>query len=363
MIIGIKRAVAFARAWEAGPKGILERELEIQRGDRPIPVTLAVPDPPREACPAWVVLHGVTRPGRHHPVLVRFLRSLAGTGAVVLVPEIPEWRELYLAPDEATATVRASVSYLEDQGLARDGKVGVMGFSLGVPQVLLSATDPVLRERVAAVAGFGGYGDLDRTIHFLFRGVHEWEGRTHCLEPDPYGRWIVGGNYLTSIPGYEGAGDVSQALLRLAKAAGDVQVGAWDPRYDGLKEELMGGIHPTRRELFRAFAPASGSVPSYEKARELVPALAQAARTAVPHSEPLRFLDRIFTPVRLVHGRGDRLIPFSESLRLAETFPPGADVRAHLTGLFSHSKADGDAVGIEERLNFLRILADLLTLI
>ncbi len=363
MILGLKRAAAFAWSWEAGPKDILEEELELQRGDRVVPATLARPSSAITPCPGWVVLHGVTRPGRHHPVLVRFLRALAGTGAVVLVPEIPEWRELYLAPDEATATIRASVSHLEDLGLVKPGGIGIMGFSLGVPQVLLSATDPVLFGRVAGVAGFGGYGDLDRTIHFLFRGEHEWEGRRHSLEPDPYGRWIVGGNYLTLVPGYEEARDVADALLHLAKEAGDLQVGAWDRRYDRLKEELLEGIHPARRALFRAFAPPAGSAPPVEISRALVPALAQAARTAVPHSEPLNFLDKIFTPVRLVHGRGDRLIPFSESLRLAEAFPDGADVRAHLTTLFSHSKEDEGAVGIEERLNFLRILADLLAMV
>ncbi|MGD2121725.1 MAG: hypothetical protein PVJ76_08270 [Gemmatimonadota bacterium] len=363
MIVGIKRALRFARAWEGGPKGIIEEESEIQRGDRTVPVTLVRPSPAPGPRPAWVVLHGVTRPGRHHPVLIRFQRALAGTGAVVLVPEIPEWRELYLAPDEATATTRASVSYLEDLGLASHGKIGIMGFSLGVPQVLLSATDPALQGRVAGVAGFGGYGDLDRAIHFLFQGEHEWEGRKHSLEPDPYGRWIVGGNYLTLVPGYEDAHDVAGSLLRLAKRAGDLQVGAWDPRYDELKEALLAEIHPNRQELFRAFAPPSGSPPPLDVSRELVPALAQAARTAVPHSEPLTFLDRISVPVRLVHGRGDRLIPFSESLRLAEAFPKNADVRAHLTGLFSHSNEDEGAVGIEERLHFLRILADLLSMV
>ncbi|NNM05089.1 MAG: hypothetical protein HKO65_08305 [Gemmatimonadetes bacterium] len=308
----------------------------------------------------------MTRPGRHHPVLVRFIRALAGTGAVVLVPEIPEWRELYLAPDEATATIRASVFRLEAEGLGRAGHIGVMGFSLGVPQVLFSATDPLLREHLGGVAGFGGYGDLDRAIHFLFEGEHEWDGRHYRLDPDPYGRWVVGANYLTAIPGLEDAADVAQALVALAKKAGDLQVGAWDACYDSYKEELIGRIHPTRHELFRAFAPPAGHGSPSEAARHLAPALAQAARTSVPHSDPMSFLDRVSVPVRLVHGRGDRLIPFSETLRLAEAFPRRTNVRAYVTSLFSHSNEDEGEVketGVEEQLNFLRILADLLTIV
>ncbi len=366
MFAGLRRALGFARAWKREPSKVSEEEWEIFRGDRAVPATLARPQTPSSPPPAWVVLHGVTRPGRHHPVLVRFLRALAGTGAVVLVPEIPEWRDLYLAPDEAAATIRASVFQLEERGLGRPGHIGVMGFSLGVPQVLLSATDPLLQGHLGGVAGFGGYGDLDRTIHFLFEGEHEWDGRNYYLDPDPYGRWIVGGNYLTSVPGMEAAGDVAEALVSLAKRAGDLQVGAWDARYDSYKEELIGGIHPERRQLFQAFAPPTGIKPPTEVVKELVPALAQAARTTVPHSEPLSFLEGISLPVRLVHGRGDRLIPFSESLRLAAAFPMGTDVRAHVTSLFSHSREDDEGeseTGVEEQLNFLGILADLLTIV
>lgn len=366
MLRGIRRALSFAWKWRGGATGIKEDEFELHRGDRAVPVTHCRPNYSRSPLPSWIVLHGVTRPGRHHPMLVRFVRSLAGTGAHVIVPEIPEWRELLLAPDEAAQTIRAAAFHIGKMGNARPGRVGIMGFSLGVPQVLLAATDPSLEPHLSGIAGFGGYGDLDRTMRFLFQGNHEWDGKTFHLDPDPYGRWIVVGNYLTTIPGFQDAGDVAEALLTLAKTAGDLQVGAWESCYDDVKERLQAKIHPDRREMFRAFAPPSGESPPDEFSNQLVPALADAARVATPNSEPLAFLDRISVPVRLVHGRGDRLIPFSESLRMAEAFPKGTDVQVYLTGLFSHSQVDnspGAGGGPEEQLNFLRLLSDLLTLV
>lgn len=366
MIIGLKRALTFALSWRGMiPRGTQE-ELEIQRGDKSVPANLYRPDPPPPSAPGWVVLHGVTRPGRHHPTLLRFANTLASTGAAVLVPEIPEWRELLLAPDEAAATIRASVLRLSGTTGVVPDRIGIMGFSLGVPQVLLAARDPALEGRLRGVAGFGGYGDLDRTIDFLFRGEHEWKGESYTADPDPYGRWIVGGNYLTLIPEYADAGDVSEALLTLARRAGDLQVGAWAKCYDSVKEELRETIHPDRRALFSAFAPTSGTASPDEASARLVPALAEAARRATPYSEPMSFLDQISVPVRLVHGRGDRLIPFSESLRLAEAFPREMDVRVYLTNLFAHSQQDASGRaggGFGEQLRFLRMLSDLLTLV
>lgn len=369
MFRGMGRALNFAWKWRGGATGIREDELEVQRGDRPVPATLFMPNYTRVPLPGWVVLHGLTRPGRHHPNLLRFAKALAGSGAAVLIPEIPEWRELHLAPEEAAATIRAAVLHLGDLDGVLSSHLGLMGFSMGVPQVLYSGIDPALAGRLRGIVGFGGFGDMERTIRFLFRGEHEWEGTTRTLDPDPYGRWVVAGNYLPQLEGYGDSGDVAQALLDLARAAGDLQVGAWEARFDSLKEELLKGIHSSRRDLFRALAPASGLRPPVEITERLAPLLAGAAHADSPSAKPKSFVGKIPVPVRLIHGRGDRLIPFTESLRIFESFPADSDVRVYLTGLFSHSQAEkGGGMGaggpkVEEQLNFLRILADILTLV
>lgn len=364
MMKGIRRALAFAGAWKKRPSWVVETEVTLERGDRSVPATLLRSSSPRPQTPGWVVLHGITRPGRAHPVLLRFIGALAGTKATVLVPEVPEWRELYLAPEEAIATVRAAVRHMTDVQGIKPGNVGIMGFSLGVPQVLRAAADPGLTDALGGVAGFGGYGTLEPTIHFLFQGEHQWEGVTHALDPDPYGRWIVGGNYLPDIPGFENARDVAEALLDLARQAGDLQVGAWEDLYDEIKDDLEKKVHPDRHELFRAFAPTSGSLPPRAFSDTMTPKLARAARASSAFAEPIGILDRIRVPVRLVHGWGDRLIPYSETLRLGEAFPETSDVKVYLTGLFSHSQAaGGKGRGPVEQIRFIRILADLLTLV
>jgi dienelactone hydrolase len=316
--------------------------------------------------PGWVVLHGITRTGRKHPNLVRFARALASSGAAVLVPEIPEWRELYLAPQAVAETIRASVLELDRAPITLPGRTGVVGFSFGAPQAIIASTDPTLEGHLRGVVGFGGYCDMERTARFLFLGKHEWKGETHALEPDPYGRWILGGNYLTRTPGGEEAGDVADALLALAREAGDVQVGSWEAHFDEMKTALEKEIHPSRRALFRTFAPPAGLIPPEEEVEPLAPALAQAMREDTPLAEPTPYLGRVKVPVRLIHGWEDRLIPYSETLRLRDRFPDSADVRVHMTGLFAHSYPDGVRgrfQDLKERILFLRMLMDILSLI
>jgi hypothetical protein len=362
MLNGLRRALAFAGAWRRGVSTLREEEVEVQRKGDAVPATLFLPHPLTSPLPAWVVLHGITRPGREHPTLVRFVRALAGSGAVVLVPEIPEWRALHMAPEQALDSLRGSILALARRTEAAEGRIGAMGFSFGVSPVLAAASDPALAAHLRVAAGFGGHCDLERTLRFLFHGEHEWKGRAYLGDPDPYGRWVVGGNYLDKVPGFGDSSDVAKALLELAREAGDLQIGAWEPQLDPVKVRWSEEVHPSRRDLFRALAPQAGEHTPRALSEILIPALALTAQEASPLFEPSRFLPQVRVPLRLIHGKADRLIPFTESLRLREGAPPGADVRAYLTGLFAHSQRHRrkGAREVVEQLSFLRVMTHLL---
>lgn len=360
MFDGIARGMRFGMAWKVGTSRLREMELELQRSGDSFPATLLVPTRIRNPLPGWVALHGITRPGRTHPTLVRFVRALAASGYVVLVPEVPEWREMKLAPKEAADTLRSAVLALANRDETEAGRLGVMGFSFGGPQALMAGTDPVLLPHLKAVASFGGYCDVEATLRFFFSGEHEWAGERYRAVPDPYGRWVAGGNYLPMASGYEGSEDVARALLDLAREAGDLRVASWDPVYDLRKQELADALPPSKRELFRAFAPADGDPVPPETLDRLVPALAEAARQDSPLFDIAPLLTDIRVPVRLVHGRQDRLIPFTETLRLAQRFSPESDVQVFLTGLFSHSHRHGGTFKIQElreKLQFLKLMS------
>jgi dienelactone hydrolase len=332
------RSVRFARGWVGSRWDVDESEIELGRDGTIVPGTLFLPAGRRAGLPGWVVLHGITRPGRLHPSLLRFARSVAATGAAVLVPDIPEWRALRLSPATVVPTIRASILALDARPETVPGRTGLVGFSFGAPTGIAAAADPSMAGHLAGVVGFGGYCDLERTMRFQFTGRHEWAGREERLVPDPYGRWVVGANYLTGIPGHEDADDVADALRHLAAEAGDRRIESTSPVYDPVKSSLRREIAPERRPLFDLFAPHSGRQPDEGQGERLAVELARAARRAAPALDPRPVLDRVPVPVRLVHGREDRLIPYTETLRLARRFPKGADVSAFVTGLFAHSQ-------------------------
>lgn len=343
-----RRTLRYARAWIAGPHACVEDEIVLDRGGVDVPATVVRPAGAVRDRPAWIVMHGITRPGRAHAQLVRFTQAIASAGITTIVPEVPEWRELRLIPHLSSPTIRAAIDGLLHAGLAPDRPMGVVGFSFGAPHAIASAADPDLKERIGGACGFGGYGDIESTFRFMMSGRHEWGGVQHSLRPDPYGRWIVAANYLTAVPDHADATDVADALRRLAAFAGDEGAASWDPVYDPMIVELRASIAEERRALFDLFARPSntpeGSTADVESPAELAEGLALASRSVDPGVDPTSALAHVEEPVSLLHGRKDHLIPFTEAYRLqAALTSTRPDVT--VTRLFGHSAQDSFPFG------------------
>src|SRR5262245_31642645 len=94
--------------------------------------------------PGWIVLHGLTVTGREHPALQRFARAFAASGPTVMVPDIPEWRDLRVATSITIPTIRAALRDLAQRGGVDHKRVGILGFSFGATQAIVAAADPSL---------------------------------------------------------------------------------------------------------------------------------------------------------------------------------------------------------------------------
>jgi acetyl esterase/lipase len=293
---------------------------------------------------------------------------LAAARNVVLVPDIPEWRELRVATTVSIPTIRAAIHNVAQRAEVDHARVGVMGFSFGATQAIVAAADPHIQRELRGIAAWGGYRDLHRLFRFGITGEHEFNGLSYQVDPDPYGRWIMGANYLTGIPGFEAYRDVAAALRELARLAGQRRVYAWDPSYDPDKRQARDGIAPEHRDVFDLFAPLSGRpVHDLPRAHHIAGGLADAALRAEPLLDPGPALTTLRTRTLVAHGRDDRLVPFTESLRLVRELRPDTLDRCTITSLFAHS--GGTEKGLRgfgrarEAVRFFGLLQGIITLI
>lgn len=340
MFPGTFRTARYAHAWLTGHDSCVTEGIRLDRDGTSVSAVVCRPRSVQRPLPVWVVLHGITRRGPAHPQLARFTRAVVSAGAVVIVPEVPEWMALDLAPEVTIPTVKASIAGLRGSGHALDAPVGLIGFSFSAPHAVTATAHPELEKEVAGSVSFGGYCDLECAVRFLMTGAHDWKGRGYRLTPDPYGRWLIGANYLTLIPEYAGATDVSDALRQLAAYAGDTGISSLDSRLEPRRAQLRASVGRQHLGLFDLFAPGNAKLPEPQRAEEMAAALVTAAVKGSPGMDPRTALAEVTRPVHLVHGRRDQLIPFSESLRLNDLLRESASTHLTVTRLFGHSAQD-----------------------
>ena len=357
----------FLRAWFRDDGSVRRIDTTYDRNGEALPATVWEPHRSRRL-PGWVMLHGLTFTGREHPSIERFARALAAAGTRVLVPDIPEWRALHVAPAITHETIRAAVRALHDRPDVDPQRIGLIGFSFGATQALIAAADPAVGRLLRGVAAWGGYHDVRSLFVFGITGEYELDGAAYRERPDPYGAWVMAGNYLTKIPGHEHESDIAAAVHELAREAGRRRVFADDPVYDPLKATLRASLPSERWPVFDLIAPPAGQAPvDLAYARSVSLELADAALRTDPLLDPQPFLSRPGPRVLLAHGRDDRLVPWTESIRLARALAAGRLTSTTITGLFQHSGGTNRRLGpaglLIESTRFLRVLGRILRLI
>ncbi|MEX2285426.1 MAG: hypothetical protein WEE89_23270 [Gemmatimonadota bacterium] len=324
--------------------------------------------PGKKRRPGWVVLHGLTAPGKDHPSLERFVRSLAATDAVVMTPDIPEWRNLRVASTISIPTIRSAIRSLSEHPAVAGDRVGLIGFSFGATQGIVAAADPALEPTLHGVAAWGGYRDVRRLCRFVTTGEHDLDDVPYRVPHDPYGGWILGSEFLTDVPGLEDYHDVAAALRELALEAGRRRIFAWDPSYDPDKLRLRETIAQPHRVVYDLFAsPAGQPLNDLDRAREIAYGMGDAALRVQPLLDPGPFLPHFRTRTLIAHGRNDRVIPYTESLRIARELRPNVLARCTITGLFAHSGGTEKGLGpwglSREGTRFVALLNSIIRLI
>jgi pimeloyl-ACP methyl ester carboxylesterase len=149
-----------------------------------VPTTVVRPDGDGP-WPAIVFVNGATERGRFHPTVRRLARGLARAGYLVYVPDLPGLAHGQITERTAGATVRVSLAAARAPD-ARDGRVSLVGVSVGATLALLAAEAPGLADRVPLVGGIAPYADLREMIRLATTGSYRLDGRLVPYATDPF---------------------------------------------------------------------------------------------------------------------------------------------------------------------------------
>jgi dienelactone hydrolase len=290
--------------------------------------------------PGIVLLHGVHNLGIEEPRLVRFARTIAATGVAVLTPEIREIAD-YRIDAASLETIAASVAVLRAR--LRVPTVGVMGLSFAGGLALVAASEPAYSTGIGFVVTVGAHDDLPRVLRFFATNTIELpDGTTRPMKAHDYGPLVL---VHARVDDFFPPEDVPAArdALRL-----------WlSERFDEARARAATVSPPSRALLETCFSHDVASLAP--KLLAEVGATAETMRAVSPHDH----LAGLHVPVFLLHGEGDNVIPYSETLWLAHDMPPRYLRDTLVSAAIQHVELEGEP-SAKERWQLVDFMADVL---
>jgi len=324
----------------------LLRDLALEPIDTTI-ITLPLPSGPVRArlytpkrhpqAPGLVVLHGVHYLGMDEPRMIAFASALSSCGLRVLTPELPGIKDYHI--DAASIrTIGESAQWMAKQTGA---PVGVLALSFSGGLALVAAADPAFQPSFKFVFAIGSQDSLPRVARYFQTGEDARpDGSIEKLPAHEYGPLVLEYEYVED---YVPAADVPalRAVLRAHLYE------------DGPAEKLaIAALTPTQVEETKALLNAS--LPA---TRALLAASTLKHTAEMLALSPDSKLRTLTTPVYLLHGQGDNIIPAAETLWMASELPPHTLKAALVSPILSHVNFDGGKPTLGDQWRLLHFFA------
>ena len=303
---------------------VSQRDIEIPTRQGPLPARVYAPDSPRRTL---AVFPGAHTGGVDEPRLVTFSRRLASAGYVVVSVPLPDLRAFRITP-RTTDDIEDASRWIAASALAHGRPIGLVGVSFAGGLSLVAAGRPSLQDHVAAVFSVGGHGDLPRTLHSL---CGEDPLNAGVPVAHVYALGVLLHSVTLKVVPPEQVARLAQATTRFLEALA-LPPEQGNPLLDELRADTRLWPDPTASIVHRILDGDAAGL-----CRVLTPHIDEMAGDPAlsPERSPVTQV-----PVFLLHGADDRLIPSTETPRLAAALQQRghAKVRWLVTPAISHAE-------------------------
>ena len=288
--------------------------------------------------PAIVVLHGVHHLGMDEPRLIAFASAIASCGLRVLTPELPGIKDYHVGANSIT-TIGNTATWLAQQNGGQP--VGVMGLSFSGGLSLLAASDPRFRPSIKFVITLGSQNEMSRVAQYYRTGRDlRPDGTEEILPPHEYGALVM---EYENLQDFAPAADLTP--LRTVLRA-------------HLYEDTAG-----ERAALAALTPTQ-----LTEAKQLLDTTSTATRAKLAAAEtkhaedmagvsPHGHLQQLTTPVYLLHGEGDNIIPAAETLWMAREMPNKTLKASLISPVLTHIDIDRHGPTVMDRWRLVHFFA------
>jgi dienelactone hydrolase len=291
----------------------------------------------RQNAPGLIVLHGVHHQGIDEPRLRSFAAAMSSCGLQVLTPELPGIKDYHIDHD-SVKVIGESARWFAQQGNA---PVGVMGLSFSGGLALVAAADPDYRPDFKFVLAVGSQDAMEHVANYYLNGRESRpDGTIEQGTPHEYGPLVLEYEHLEDFVPADDEDAIRPVLQehlyedKTAEAAAEAKLNA---RQKAEAAQLMDSNSPLTKTLLAASTK-----------RHLL---------QMESLSPDGKLKTMTTPVYLLHGRADNIIPSAETMWMASELPESTLKEMLISPVLSHMNMDGSKPGIKDQWKIIHFFA------
>lgn len=305
----IDLGISYQWKTSAIPRSILISEIAYPCDNRTITANLYCPNDQRRH-PAIIMGHGAFAEGKDDWGMRLVGESLARAGYVALIPNLENLAGLRLHQDDVEALI-TTFDYLSRQKFA-NGKIGMLGFCLSAPLILLAAEELSATQDIAVISSWGGYYNIEDWIQAVITGHCTYQGETKPWKANPtLVREVC--HWLTELlPNSSDTVSIKQML-------------------EGSTDSTNGNLSPSGQALYELLANRDP-----ERADALWARLDPQTQRSLASLSPSIRINELQTKMAIVHAVADPYIPSVESYKLADAIEDDDRVYLGIFRQFSH---------------------------
>lgn len=290
-----------------------------------------------------LLVPGIHAMGIDEPRLTALARDLAATGVAVMTMALPDLQRYEITARSTDVIEDAVTALSQEDDLAPDGRVGMIGISFAGGMSIVAAGRPSIRDRAAFVLSFGGHGDLPRVIRYLCTGEAPHVAGVETHAPHDYGVAVVLYGMAPRVVPPEQVEPLREGIRTFL----------WASQLTLVDRKQADATFAKAREAATRLPQPAATYLTYVNDRNvkalgpvLVPHIGEIASNEA--ISPQRAAEQPVAPVYLLHGADDTVIPAVESVLLGHHLGAKAvNVRVLLSHLITHAEVDKSAAATE----------------
>ena len=285
-------------------------------GESP-PIKIIIPQKPNGK--VLILYPGASPYAEEHPKILMLGTLLAQIGYTVYIPRIPPLKNLDISEVNVGWFIHF-YQWLLDVKKVEAQQTAMVGISYGGGMMLKALLK--IKEQSPwpkTIMTYGTFSDAESTIKFLLTGEIKLRGEIHHIPPHEWGLIVIFHNFLKNLNLEWDTAAVQNVIQLHIQEKFDEQA------------QQMAGLPPDQNQIVQSIISGKASPVVKDLAWEIISNEQDTFKTL----SPKQWCNDINQKIFILHGANDSMVPYTESIQLAEYL---TDYELLITHLYEHKE-------------------------